>query len=225
MNWFKNIIFSSHNLKFPQNIEKQINDISNECVKYYFSKQNKAIYGGTLNFINPYTNQSDSINTAIFPSAPTDLENTAGTFNPQKRIISIFPYRHNIENINHDKLFNHIKEHLYHEVSHAIDPKFLIKDWWRTRSQVDYLSREEEFDAYSKQIECTIRNNINEANIENLKIWLKTNDLNLIPNCLQPHKDKIQYWQKNKPIYIQKLKQRLYNSFIGELNNVIHTTP
>ena len=58
-------------------------------------------------------------------------------------------------------------------------------------------------------------------NIKNLKTWLKTNDINLIPDYLQNHKNKIQYWQKNKPIYIKKLKQRIYNSFIEKLNNDI----
>ena len=44
MNWYKNRIFSSHNLQFPEKMEEQINDITNKCVEYYFSKQNKPIY-------------------------------------------------------------------------------------------------------------------------------------------------------------------------------------
>jgi len=52
-------------------------------------------------------------------------------------------------------------------------------------------------------------------------MWLKTNDINLIPDYLIDYKKTIQYWQENKPIYIKKLKQRIYNSFIGENNNAI----
>ena len=221
MNWYLKIISSSHNLKFPEGIEEQINALINQCVKYCFSKQNKPIYGGTFIYINPYTNQQDSINSIIFPSAPHSFEKTIALFNPQKRSISIFPYNHNINNISPSILFNYLKPYIYHEISHAIDPKFLIKDWWKNRKNIDYLLREEEFDAYSKQIEYIIQNNINKTNIENLKTWLKTNDINIIPDYLQCHKNKIQYWQENKPIYIKKLKQRIYNSFIkGSENDV-----
>jgi hypothetical protein len=223
MNWYKYIKFSSNNLKFPQNIEEQIDRISNECVKYYFSKEDKPIIEESFNFINPYSQEKDNIPVIIHPLT-NEFKNTTALFNPQKRSLSIFPYHHNLQNVNKNSLLNYIKQYIYHELSHAIDPKFLIKDWWRNRKNVDYLLREEEFDAYSKQIEYIIQNNINEKNIENLKTWLRTNDTNLIPNYLNNYKEIIQYWQGNKPIYIKKLKQRIYNSFIGRPNNAVHNT-
>ena len=91
MNWFKNIILSSHNLQFPEKMEEQVNDLTNKCVEYYFSKQNKKIYAGTFNFINPYTNQSDSIPVVIFPRT-LEFNNIIALFNPQKRSLSVFPY-------------------------------------------------------------------------------------------------------------------------------------
>jgi hypothetical protein len=214
MNWYKKIILSSKNIQFPDDIEEQIDEISNKTVEYYFSQQNEKIFGGTFNFINPYNNQLNSIPTIIHPFT-IEFKNTIAIFNPQKRILSIFPYHHNIKDINPSNFFNYIKSYIYHEITHAIDPKFLIEDWWRNRQDVDYLLREEEFDAYSKQIEQTIKNNINDINIENLKMWLKTDNTDLMPGCLKDHLDIIQYWKINKPIYMKKLKQRLYNFFIG----------
>jgi len=94
-----------------------------------------------------------------------------------------------------------------------IDPEVLCK----------VLTKEKyKFDAYSKQIKHIIQNNINETNIENLKTWLITDDINLIPDYLQKYKDIILCWQKYEPFYIKKLRQRLYNSFIGEPDNAIY---
>ena len=220
MNWYKYLKFSSRNIKLPKEIEKQINDITNISVKYYFSNQKKKNIAGIIYFTNPYTKQQDNIPVVLHPLT-SGFENTIANFNPQERIINIFPYHHKIQDVNFSKLFNYIKENLYHEITHSIDPKFLIKDWWRNRKNVDYLLREEEFDAYSKQIEYIVQNNINKTNIENLKTWLRTNNIESMPDYLQNYKNIIQYWQTNKPIYIKKLKQRIYNSFIGELNNDI----
>lgn len=228
MNWYRIFKFGSNFVKLPDNIDEQINEVAREAVKYYFYNKNKEEIIGKFTFINPYTKNSDYIYVVSW-SFTLDQKDAIAAFNPQNRIMSIFPYHHKINNVNTMSLFHYIKENLYHEVTHMVDPKFLIKDWWRGRQNINYLSREEEFDGYSRQIEFIIKTNLNEKNIEDFINWLRTDNINLLSKLLSQNKDiedVILYWRTNKSIYYKKLKQRLYNSFVkGEIYNAIRKIP
>ena len=65
-NWYKNIIkFSSWNLKFPEELYKDIDEISSECEKYHLLGENERRYVGTVNFQNPYDKIGESIDAII----------------------------------------------------------------------------------------------------------------------------------------------------------------
>ncbi len=218
MNWYKNIIkFSSHNIKFPENLDNDINEIVEEAINYYYSNEEKPKITDNIDIIDPYTKEEDKIIFVIQPFT-VDFINTIASFNPQNRIVSIFPYHHNLENFNEQILFQHYKEKIYHEIAHFIDPKFKIKDFWKDRNKINYLLREEEFDAYSKEIEFVVKSNLNDNNIEEFKQWLRDGNISFLPIYLNFYREMISYWYKNKPEYIKILKQRLYNVMKGHKN-------
>ncbi len=218
MNWYKNIIiFSSHNIKFPENLDDDINKIVEEAVNYYYSNEEKPKITDNIDIIDPYTKEEDKIIFIIQPFT-IDFINTIATFNPQNRVVSIFPYHHNLENFNEQILFQHYKEKIYHEIAHFTDPKFKIKDFWKNRNKINYLLREEEFDAYSKEMEIVVKSNLNNNNIEEFKQWLRDGGINFLPVYLNFYREMILYWYENKPEYIKMLKQRLYNVMKGYKN-------
>jgi len=218
MNWFLKYIFSSNNIIFPKNIEEQINYFSNFCVDYYFNNEIKAVVPDRFDFINTYTDKQDFIPVIVFPYND-NMENVIAVFNPQYRNISIFPYHHNLKNVNKENLFKYLKENIYHELTHAIDPKFQIPNWWKDRNKINYLLREEEFDAYSKQIEIMVKQNLNKTNLKEFKNWLVSFD-SPIPSYLISFKKVIDFWINNNKKYIKKLKKRLYNVFSGDIKDV-----
>ncbi|MFA5758894.1 MAG: hypothetical protein WC942_06020 [Clostridia bacterium] len=214
MNWYKRNKLASNNIKFPENIEEDINEISEYCVNYYFEGRQGKEFIKEINFINPYKNKQERVYIVVYPSTSNKIEAIA-SFNSQNKTIVIFPYHNNTDNINRYELFILIKRAVYHEITHAIDPKLSIPNWQKNRINIKYELKQEEFDAYSKQIEITIKNNLNENNFEEFKNWLLSSDINTIPFYLDWYKNKfLKEWEKYKPIYIKKLKQRLYNIFI-----------
>lgn len=217
MNWYRILKFASNNIIFPDDIRQQIDNISKICVDYYLANRQDKTLIGEFSFINPYTNQQDLIPAVVYPY-DFAMKGLTAVFNPQRRIITIFPYHNKVQNINKNNLFLHFKENISHEITHAIDPKFLIPDWWRNRNKISYYSKEEEFDAYSKQMEITIKSNLNKENFAEFKNWLVSSDLSLLPQYLDFYKEMLSFWYKYKPEYVKKLKQRLYNDFIGKSN-------
>jgi len=219
INWYKKIIYSSNNIKFPEDLDNKIDEIAQKSVDFFYSNSEKPIYGGDINIIDPYTDKEDKILFTIYPFTPNEI-NSIAVFNPQKRIITIFPFHHNLSYFNENILFQLYKEKIYHEITHFIDPKFKIPDWWRDRSKIDYLKREEEFDAYSKEIEFVIKSDLNEQNREKIKDWLRNGNIYSLPYFFDPYKDTIGYWKDNVPNFYRMLKQRIYNLLMEEKENV-----
>ena len=88
MNWYKLEKKSSNNIKFPENIEEDINEATEYCVNYYFERRRDEVYIGDIGIFNPYTNKKEEVSIVIIPN-PKGLKGTSGTFNPQNRTISI----------------------------------------------------------------------------------------------------------------------------------------
>jgi hypothetical protein len=219
MNWYRKTKFATQFFKLPDGIEKQIDKIDQASVDYYFSNGNKTKYFMDLEFKNPYGKEGKPIPILIQPYTSSWI-NTISVFNPQHRNISIFPYHHNVENVNPEKLFDYLRPFIYHEIAHAVDPKYFIPDWWRNRKNIPYYEREEEFDAYAKQMEIVVQSNLNDGNFNEFKQWLSSPSISLLPSYLDFFKVMLLYWYKNKPEYIKLLKQKLYNAFIRNRKDV-----
>jgi len=220
MNWYKKIIFSTRNLKFPEKIEEQIDEATHAAVNYYFSNNQEKTYQGSFTYVNPYGKKDKPIPILTHPYTIENI-NEIANFNPQHRLINVFPYHHNLRDVNPTSLFNYLKPFIYHEFAHAVDPKFLIPEWWRGRENIPYYEKEEEFDAYSKQMELIIQSNLNKDNTNEFKKWITSTDILSMPQYLNYFYNIIENWRTYKPEYIKLLRQRLYNSFIRSKEDVV----
>jgi len=215
MNWYRKTKLATNSIKFPDDMEEQIDAASRSVVDYYFSNSQEVIYQGSFTYVNPYGKKGKPIPILAHPYTP-DRSLEIASFNPQYRNINVFPYHHTVEDVSSEKLFNYLKPFIYHEVAHAIDPKYFIPDWWRGRENIPYYEKEEEFDAYSKQMEFVIQSNLNENNIKEFKKWITSPLVLLVPPYLSYFQNAIAEWSKYKPEYIKLLRQRLYNAFIKD---------
>lgn len=213
MNWYKKVIISTHNIKIPEEIYGDIDEISNIVTNYRLSKKNENEVIGQLNFINPYTKQNENINIAIIPQNDQYKNSIA---NYKDNLITIFPYHLITNQTNFQILFNAYKLAITHEVTHAIDPKLKINNYTKNINQSLLFSRDDEFDAYSNQIKNDILNNFTPENEKLLRSWLSSADALNLPLFIKHYDIVIKDWLNNNPQYVKKLKTRLYNELFGE---------
>ncbi len=214
-NWYKNIKYSTRNIKIPNEIEEDINEISKIVTDYRFSNKQKENYIGKLKFTNPYSKQKEKIDIIIIPQNE-EFENAIAVYNPFKNSIVVFPYHLITNETNYNKLFNIYKLSIEHEIIHSIDPKSKLDKFLYDTDTEKYLVREDEFDAYSNQIKNDILNNLTPENKELLKNWLISPDILNLPIFMQHYDNIIKQWLDKKPEYIKTLKIRLYNNFFGD---------
>jgi hypothetical protein len=228
MNWYKKVKISSNTLKLPPEIYPQIETIIKNILLFYKNFQSlpsSPIQIGTISFLDKYSNQNVSSNIYInnkfveqAGNIPAQRDRITGNiyFNIYKEV-NVFP-----ERIDENYLKNILTNQLYHELSHSIDPKIIslqkqypnMSDW----------SKPTEFDAYSRELIEYVKNAYqNPQNKESIKQWLvsesfgETNpEINTILNIPSPLFVIINFWKQNNPIYIKKLKQRIYNEVINQ---------
>lgn len=79
----------------------------------------------------------------------------------------------------------------------------------------NYYLNSRKFGDHCKKIENHLLNIINKDNIEILRNWLKSIDINNPPYCLQPYQDILFTWFYKKPDYFRKFLLRIYNKFFA----------
>jgi hypothetical protein len=230
MNWYKKLKRGSYTLNLPAEIYPQIKKIIKDILLFYKNFQalsSSPIQIGTISFFDKYSNQNISsiiyINNKFIEqegNIPAQRDRITGNiyFNIYKEV-EISP-----KTIDYNYLKHILTNQLVHELSHSIDPK--ITSLQKQYPNIKEWSKPTEFDAYSRELIEYIRNAYqNPQNKENIKQWIvsesfgETNpeiirklnipfDLFLI----------IDFWKQNNPIYIKKLKQRIYNEVISNEN-------
>ena len=235
MNWYNKILFSAHNFRHNEDNGADIDYITNEVVNYVLlNKQNKEVLN-SISLDNSYTGEKEIVNVIIAPIDPEE-GGDPGVYNPQKRIISIYPYHIKTKSTDKQELFNIYKPFVSHEITHALDPSIKEGKWKRPdRLGVPKTLRFDEFNAYSKQIKDYLLDIItpkndgkNEQQIEQIrkyidsrilqiKEWMRLQDMNLIPKEILNYQGMLLKWQKEKPEYIRSFFDKLYNDLFGEI--------
>ncbi len=226
MNWYKNIIFSSRNLKLPEGTEEQVRGIVDKIIISLQNLQNlpeDPILIGQINFINPYNKQNSLSNIYLNNKTVEETGNTVAMRDRQTGDIYLNIYKafllshKNLIDINYTKKI--LKEHLFHELTHSIDPKIINLN--KTYDMYEY-DKPTEFDAYSREITNYINTAYkSEENQALLKRYMVSNSfgepLDDIINILNMPINLffiIKYWKENNPKYIKQLRQRIFNEVI-----------
>ena len=230
-NWYKKYIFSSWNLKFPENIYPQVDNIVENIVNFYQNFNDipsSPLNIGTVSFVNPYNNKNVISNIYINNKKVID---DGGTIAKRDRVngnvyFNIFGnllFKEPTE-IELSSLRNFSRQHLIHELSHSIDPKIVNLN--KVYDYSEYL-KPTEFDAYSKEITEYIKRAYSFPENKNiLKEWIIGVNFGGIDDTIkailkmpEPIFYIIQYWRDNSPEFYRKLRQRLYNEVLNESSN------
>jgi len=228
-NWYKNIIFSSYNLNFPEEIYSQINETIDSIIlilNNLIELPQSPIFIKKIEFINPYFKKYNFSNIYLNNEF---VEQKDGIDIPGIRdritgdiyinIYKLFIYNKSNIDINYMKkiLFNH----LIHELSHSIDPKIIELN--KEYNMNEYL-KPTEFDAYSKEITENIKNSYKDKNNRNiLKNWIITDNFgHFVPEIIKilnmPEHNYylIQLWKQESPELYRRLRERIYNEVLSE---------
>ena len=214
MNWLQKI--SSFNIRFTDEIEQDIQEITKTVLNYYLNKNKEPLV--MWRPFDPYLKQQRAIKIAILPTSKS--KDQIARYNSEKQEIYIFPYNLLLETseINDKNLFSAFYQGVVHEVAHALDPKFKLnsKHPIKDTNQYEYYSSPIEFDGYSKQIAEYLKKEIdkNEDTKPIVEDWLR-NDILKPDNPLIAYDQSLMYWaqsdQENKTDYIRRFKLRIYN--------------
>jgi hypothetical protein len=232
MNWYKKCLAST-NIVIPDKTKSEVMAICSYIIKNWndFEKSGKEEEKiASINIPDPYLKNNYDI--GIFVSClgednPDFLEITNLDWNNKK--INVFPL--NLAKVS--KKYNLRKKssaieiyyYVIHEIIHVIDPNFnkgIVPRGQDIKNIPEYFQRYTEFNAFCKQTAENIlvgcKNNMPEI-IE----WLKKDTLDPSPECVREHfRGPRQYWPQ-KPIFVRKFKQRMYNEIknqIGKEKNV-----
>ena len=227
-NWYKNTTYSSWNLKTPENIYPQIDNIVNNIVDFYRTLKevpSTPLKIGTVSFLDEYS--GNNIFSDIYINNKM-VEDDGGTFAKRDRdngniYFNIFKEAI-LNGVNEqylNTLRNFLRGNLIHELSHSIDPKIVDLD--KTYNLYDYL-KPTEFDAYSKEITDFIKKAYQDKNNrEILKDWIVSSDfgiyseeINNILNMPSPLFQIINIWKNNNLKFYRKLRQRIANEVFYE---------
>lgn len=212
MNWYTKIVLSAYNFRLNQDNESDIDRITNAAVDYTISnKKDKEFVTPPVMLENSYTKEQELVYVIIDPST----KENAGNWNPERKTISIFPYWIGKNNGSRQELFDLYRPYVSHEFSHAIDPSIKGEKWKnKNRLGSPMFLRFDEFNAYSKQMSDYLRNIANSNNpyrIEQIKEWMRKQNMDMIPKEIANYKNVLLTWQKNKPEYIRWFFDKLYN--------------
>lgn len=231
MNWYKKVIFSSWNLKFPQEIYFQIEETVSLIIPILINLiklPNSPIFIKKIESVNIYNNNLISSNIYL-NNEFVEKENGFDVPGLRDRItgdiyLNIYKsFVYNKHSIDINYFRERLTNHIIHELSHSIDPK--IVELNKVYNIYEYL-KPTEFDAYSKEITESIKNAYrNKDNKEILKNWIISNSfgepipeiINIL-NMPENNYYLIQFWRNNQPTFYKKLRQRLYNEVLNESN-------
>ena len=211
-------IVSSHNIRFSEDLNQDIEYITGVVTDFYINKKNHPDIV-PFKIQNDYSGQIESVKVVINPQITSD--GVISVYNTFNNTMSIFP--NNVDKLypddkNRISLFNIFKKTIQHEFVHAIDPKMRRKRPKVIPGSSQYYSSPVEYDAYSKQIieELRVKMSTNPSIIRTLKNWLRSSNAPLGP--ISTHSYVLKYWQEsdklNNTDRIRRFKHRVYNELI-----------
>lgn len=215
MNWYVKILFASHNMRFSKETETDIDEITNFIVDYRSKNKTNNDIIGPLTMENPYTETKLEIDIYVLP-LNNAKPNVAAEYDPNNNRLWIYVYNVKTNEKDQYKLFNIYRPFISHELVHAIDPKFAEDVYVRPKDNDDPLLLPTEFDGYSKQISEILKKSITPQNEEQIKNWIRTQNLDALPTELSSFKNLLFLWKEESPIYIRRLFTRLYNECFGD---------
>lgn len=167
--------------------------------------------GKDITFKNPYTNNIETIK-VLLTSTDKKFPYSVAAYNPQTNYITVFTHNLDTTGKNREEIFTLYRSYISHEFVHAIDPS-IKGDKWRNKERlnIDEKLRFDEFNAYSKQIADYLINIINPQNEEQIKNWMRTQNMRFIPKEIMNYQGLLLKWQKEKPEYIRKFFDKLYS--------------
>lgn len=226
MNWYK---ISSHNIRIPDNVYIQINNIAQLAAQKNKEDQNGSEEQlGVIKFIDIYSGENISVNVVL-----SDKQWSGGYFasyNPVNNFIILLRFGGNIDNwdtVSIQDLKKQFYSSIVHEIIHSIDPK-IRKDLSYNINQ-EYDFKFHEFDALCYEITNSVILELKDIEIidsdefvkakKDIKIFLKNKILynQSCPDIFGGIYCKIiKKWIQN-PVFLKKFKQRIVNALEKEM--------
>lgn len=214
MNWYNKILIASRNIRFSEETENDINEITNFIVDYRIKNEQTKEVVGPLTMENPYTKEELKINIGILPT--NSLKPGVGAeYDHNTSILWVYVYHIKSKDENRDTLFPLYRTFISHELVHAIDPHFSQGIYIKPDKKDNNFLTDIEFNGYAKQIVEIVNRKLLDANkINEIKDWLRTQSIDDLPEDLFSFGGLLSLWKREKPDYIKRLFSRLYNDCI-----------
>ena len=226
MNWFKIYKYGSYNLRLPPEAENQIDIVVNNIINFYKTLKSlpaSPIQIGTVSFFDIYSKNNISVNIFMSNQFVEDDKKTPAkrdrkTGNIYCNIFKAFLI--DPDRIDWNNLKPILKNQLYHELSHSIDPKIISLN--KQYSGMDEKLRPTEFDGYSQEITRYILEAYKiPQNKEKIREWVTSSffgeDNNEIMGLLKIPDyifNIIKKWRYDNPDFLKRFRQRIYNEIM-----------